>query len=253
MQELQIFSFENSNVRTIQIDGEPYFVGKDIASNLGYKRTADAINSNVPDHCKGVCKVPTPGGRQNMIVINESGVLRLAANSNLPNANKFRDWIFDDVLPAIRKNGIYMTDQKAFDITTNPNSLADLLVQAGEQLKEKDLQIAEMRPKQIFADSVASSKTSILIGDLAKILKQNGIDMGARRLFAWMRNHGYLIRRKGSSYNSPTQKSMEMKIFEIKESSHVNADGVTVITKTPKVTGKGQQYFINKFLNVEEV
>ncbi|MQS88251.1 phage antirepressor KilAC domain-containing protein [Companilactobacillus mishanensis] len=180
--------------------------------------------------------------------ITEPQFYKLAIKANNATAEKFQDWVTSEVLPTIRKYGAYMTDQKAYDITHNKDSLADLLLQAGEQLKRKDAQITEMKPKAMFADSVATSHTTILVGDLAKIIKGNGVDTGARRLFQWMRDNGYLIKRKGADYNSPTQKSMEMGLFKIKESSHVNGDGVTVVTKTPKVTGKGQQYFVNKFL-----
>jgi phage antirepressor YoqD-like protein len=125
-----------------------------------------------------------------------------------------------------------------------PSTMAEALRLAADQQEQLEL----MKPKAIFADSVATSHTTILVGDLAKIIKGNGVDTGARRLFQWMRDNGYLIKRKGADYNSPTQKSMEMGLFKIKESSHVNGDGVTVVTKTPKITGKGQQYFVNKFL-----
>ena len=141
-----------------------------------------------------------------------------------------------------------MTDQKAYDITHNPESLADLLLQAGEQLKQKELIIQEMKPKALFADAVAASNASILVFDLAKILRQNGVKMGGNRLFDWLRENGYLIKRKGSDWNMPTQRSMEQGLFEIKESTHIHSDGHTVVTRTPKVTGKGQAYFVNKFL-----
>ncbi|HCH59940.1 MAG TPA: oxidoreductase, partial [Leuconostoc lactis] len=142
------------------------------------------------------------------------------------------------------------TNEKAEALINRPNdTLADLLIQAGEQLKAKDIQISEMKPKALFADAVSASQTSILVGELAKLLKQNGIEIGANRLFVWLRENGYLIKRKGTDYNMPTQRSMELGLFEIKEHSHINSNGVNVTTKTPKVTGKGQQYFINKFLS----
>ena len=125
-----------------------------------------------------------------------------------------------------------------------PTTMAEALRLAANQQD----QIEEMKPKAIFADSVTTSNKTILVGDLAKILKGNGIDIGGTRLFQWMRDKGYLVRRKGSDYNSPTQRSMNMELFKIKESSHINGDGVNVVTKTPKVTGKGQKYFVNKFL-----
>ena len=144
-----------------------------------------------------------------------------------------------------------MTDEKAFDVVHNKTGLADLLQQAADQLKQKDIEIAEMKPKALFADSVATSHTTILIGELAKILRGNGIDIGANRLFAWMREHGYLINRKGSDWNMPTQKSMDLGLFKIKETTINHSNGSTSISKTPKVTGKGQQYFVNKLRRVE--
>lgn len=181
--------------------------------------------------------------------ITEPQLYKLAIKANSAQAEKFQDWVTSEVLPAIRKHGTYMTNEKAEALINRPNdTLADLLIQAGEQLKAKDIQISEMKPKALFADAVSASQTSILVGELAKLLKQNGVEIGANRLFTWLREKGYLIRRKGTDYNMPTQRSMELELFEIKEHSHINSNGVNVTTKTPKVTGKGQQYFINKFL-----
>lgn len=182
-----------------------------------------------------------------MYIINESGLYSLIMSSKLPSAKQFKHWVTSEVLPSIRKNGAYLTDKKAYDITHDPNSLADLLLQAGEQLKQKELVIQEMKPKALFADAVATSHSSILVGDLAKILRQNGVIIGQHRLFNWLRNTGYLI-KSGASKNMPTQRAMEMGLFEVKESTVTNPDGTVRITRTTKVTGKGQQYFINKFL-----
>lgn len=142
-----------------------------------------------------------------------------------------------------------MTDEKAYDVTHNAAGLADLLQQAAEQLREKDVEIERMKPKELFADSVAASRTTILIGELAKIMRGNGINIGQNRLFAWMRENGYLIARKGSDWNMPTQKAMDLGLFRVKETTINHADGSTTIAKTVKVTGKGQQYFINRFIN----
>lgn len=252
MKDLQLFNFNGNQVRTVLIDNEPYFVGKDVAKILGYANTRDALSKHVDTEDKNSVVIRDGNkGNPNQVVINESGLYSLILSSKLPAAKEFKRWVTKEVLPTIRKNGAYLTDQKAYDITHDKDSLADLLLQAGEQLKQKDLQIMEMKPKALFADSVATSHTTILVGDLAKILKQNGIEMGQKRLFNWLRDNKYLISRKGADYNSPTQKSMELGLFEIKESTHINGDGVTVTTKTPKVTGKGQQYFINKFLQDE--
>lgn len=247
--ELQIFkNNEFGSLRTIERNEEPWFVGKDVAEALGYERTADAIRAHVDNEDKGLGEIPTPGGKQSMTIINESGLYSLILSSKLKTAKRFKHWVTSEVLPAIRKHGAYLTDQKAFDITHNANSLADLLEQASEQLRQKDIEIERMRPKEIFSDAVSTSKSYILIGELAKILKGNGIDIGQNKLFVWMRENGYLIKRKGTDYNMPTQRAMNQGLFKIKEGSIVHSDGHTSITKTVKVTGRGQVFFVNKFL-----
>lgn len=249
--KLQLFDFENQQVRTLTVDEEPYFVGKDVATILGYKNGSRDINTHVDEEDKLRYQISTAGQMRDQILINESGLYSLILSSKLPNAKKFKRWVTSEVLPAIRKHGAYMTDEKAFDVVHNKTGLADLLQQAADQLKQKDIEIAEMKPKALFADSVATSHTTILIGELAKILRGNGIDIGANRLFAWMREHGYLINRKGSDWNMPTQKSMDLGLFKIKETTINHSNGSTSISKTPKVTGKGQQYFVNKLRKVE--
>lgn len=251
--ELQLFNFESQKLRTLQINGEPFFVGKDLAEILGYQNGSRDINRHVDEEDR--TKLMLSDGRQSKetIIINESGMYSLILSSKLPNAKKFKRWVTSEVLPAIHKTGVYMTDKKAVQIISDKsgNALADLLQQAANQLKQKDMQIQEMKPKVLFADSVATSHTTILVGELAKILKGNGIDIGANRLFAWMRNQGYLINRKGSDWNMPTQKSMDLGLFKIKETTINHSNGSTSISKTPKVTGKGQQYFINKLSKLE--
>ena len=254
----QLFNFHGQQVRTVTINDEPFFVGKDVAMILGYLRTADAIRKHVDETDKGVAKMETPGGMQNLQIINESGLYSLILGSKLPTAKEFKHWVTSEVLPAIRKHGAYMTDQKAFNVLHNSDGLADLLQQAADQLKAKDVQIAEMKPKALFADAVSTAKTNILIGELAKILKANGVDhitvngkqvtMGQNHFFQWLRENGYLIKRKGTDYNAPTQMDMNKKLFKVKESTSINADGTTRINKTTKVTGVGQQYFTNLFL-----
>lgn len=253
MNEIQNFNFNGAQVRALTIDDEPYFVGKDVVDILGYKNGSRDINAHVDIEDKLKYQISTAGQKRTQTLINESGLYSLILSSKLPTAKQFKHWVTSEVLPAIRKHGAYMTDQKAFDVVHNEKGLADLLQQAANQLKQKDIQIEEMKPKALFADAITESHTSILVGDLAKILRQNGVEIGARRLFKWLRDNHYLISRKGSDYNSPTQRSMEMGLFEIKESSHINGNGVNVITKTPKVTGKGQKYFVNKFLKMEEI
>ena len=279
---MNLMAFDNNEfgqVRAFQKDGEVWFVGKDVCEAFGdtnYRRSL----SRIDNEDKNTSQISTPGGTQNMTVINESGLYSLLfqmqpqkakgvsqsaqpqkahhdgvsdeypieIQERIDKLHRFKRWVTSEVLPAIRKHGAYLTDKKAYEITHNPNSLADLLIQAGEQLRKKDLVIQEMQPKALFADAVATSKTSILIGDLAKILKQNGVNIGQKRLFEWLRNHGYLVKRNGADRNMPTQKSMDMGLFEIKETVVTHADGHVTISKTTKVTGKGQQYFINKFL-----
>ncbi len=250
--KLQIFNSEEfGRVRTVQIDGKPYFVATDIANALGYTNPRDAVSR----HCKGVVKrdTPTSSGTQQMSYINEGDVYRLIMKSKLPSAERFESWVMDEVLPSIRKNGGYIAGQETM---TDDELLAKALMVANNKIAERDRIIEHQkakieydRPKTIFADAVATSNTSILVGDLAKIICQNGVQIGAKRLFSWLRDNGYLIKRKGADWNMPTQKSMEMGLFEIKESTHINGSGSNVTTKTPKVTGKAQIYFVNKFLS----
>ena len=246
MNNLQTFNFNNQPVRTVQLNNQPYFNLKDVCEVLDIKNHKDVVSRLNP---KGVDTTDTltNGGMQKMTYINESNLYKTIFQSRKEEAEQFTEWVTSEVLPAIRKTGAYLTDEKAYDITHNPQSLADLLLQAGEQLKQKELIIQEMKPKALFADAVATADTSILIGDLAKLIKQNGHDIGQKRLFEWLRNHDYLI-KGGNSKNMPTQRSMELKLFEVKERTINNPDGSVRITKTTKVTGKGQQYFINKFL-----
>ena len=244
MNNLQTFNFNNQPVRTVQLNNQPYWVLKDVCDVLELSNPTVVANRLEDDE-----RAKFNLGRQGeATVITESGLYAVILRSDKPNAKEFRKWITSEVLPAIRKTGVYLTDEKAYDITHNPQSLADLLLQAGEQLKQKEIIIQEMKPKALFADAVASSKTSILIGQLAKILTQNGYQIGQNRLFEKLRNEGFLSSRKGADWNMPQQRYVEQGIFEIKESTHIDGNGVNITTKTVKVTGKGQQYFINKFL-----
>lgn len=247
--DLQLFAFEGSQVRALEIKNEPWFVGKDVAEILGYKKARNAIAQHVDDEDKKDAPIQGAlGGTQSMTIINESGLYSLILSSKMPNAKKFKHWVTSEVLPTIRKHGAYMTDEKAFDIVHNKNGLADLLQQAADQLKQKDIQIEKMKPKARLADAITASETSILVGEMAKILKKNGINTGQNRFFKWLRTNGYLIKRKGTDYNMPTQKSMNLKLFEIKERTIVDGNS-TRIVKTPKITGNGQQYFTNLFLS----
>lgn len=243
MNEVQLFNFENHEVRSLLINSEPWFVGKDVAEVLGYERADNAIRNHIDKEDKLMHQISASGQNRNMTIINESGLYSLVLSSKLPSAKKFKRWVTSEVLPALRKTGQYQVKE-----LSGSELMARALIEAQNVLAAKDKVIEEMKPKALFADAVATSHTSILVGELAKILKQNGIDMGQKRLFAWLREKGYLIKRQGTDYNMPTQKAMELGLFEIKEGSYVNGSGVNITTKTPKITGKGQQYFINKFL-----
>lgn len=246
MNEVQLFNFENHEVRSLLINDEPYFVGKDVADVLGYADTNQAIRKHVDNEDRLTRRFDGTGQSRDMTIINESGLYSLVLSSKLPSAKKFKRWVTSEVLPALRKTGQYQVKE-----LSGSELMAKALIEAQNVLAAKDKQIEEMKPKALFADAVATSHTSILVGELAKILKQNGIETGQKRLFAWLREKGYLIKRQGTDYNMPTQKAMDLGLFEIKEGSYVNGSGVNITTKTPKVTGKGQQYFINKFLAKE--
>lgn len=250
---LQTWSYENSEIRTIEKDGEPWFVGKDVAAVLGYSNTRDALAKHVDDEDKNTVVIRDGiQGNPNTTVINESGLYSLVLSSKLPNAKKFKRWVTSEVLPSIRKHGAYMTDQTLEQALTSPDFLIQLATQLKEekeQRKQLEAKVEQDKPKVLFADSVSASKSSILVGELAKILKQNGVDTGQFRLFAWLRENGYLIKREGSDYNMPTQKSAEMGLFEVKQTIITHSDGHITTNKTPKVTGKGQVYFVNKFMN----
>lgn len=253
MNQLQIFKNpEFGAVRTVEINGEPWLVGKDVAEALGYSKARNAVSTHVDsDDALKQGVTDSLGRSQEMTFINESGLYSLVLSSKLPTAKKFKRWVTSEVLPAIRKTGGYIPTEGM----TDSEIMARALMIAQKSIDEKDAQIERQAqkieadaPKVLFADSVAASKQSILVFDLAKILRQNGVQIGGNRLFDWMRDNGYLVRRKGSDWNMPTQRAMELGLFEIKETSIPHSDGHITVNKTPKVTGKGQQYFISKFL-----
>lgn len=251
MNELQHFNFKGQQVRTVLVDDQPMFVGKDVAEVLGYSNTRDALNVHVDTEDKNTVAIHDGNkGNPNQTIINESGLYSLVLSSKLPTAKEFKHWVTHEVLPSIRKHGAYMTPETIEKAIYNP----DFIINLATQLKDEQAKTAAltadnetMKPKALFADAVATSHTSILIGDLAKLIRQNGVDIGQNRLFAWMREHGYLI-GSGDRRNMPTQRAMDLGLFDIKERTFQNPDGSVRITKTTKVTGKGQQYFINKFL-----
>lgn len=255
MEEIQEFvNAEFGTIRAIEIDNEPWFVGKDIAEKLGYSKPSDAVMRHVDEDDKRFVmldiahpqNVDVPIGQSKTAVISESGLYSLILSSKLPSAKKFKHWVTSEVLPAIRKHKVYATEE----LLANP----DLAIEAFKALKEErerrkqlEQRVEQDRPKVIFANAVECSSTSILIGDLAKLLRQNGCDIGQKRLFEKLRDEGYLM-KTGTSRNLPTQRYMDAGLFEIKESTINNPDGSIRINRTTKVTGKGQTYFINKFL-----
>lgn len=249
MANIQVFEYQNNKVRTVDVEGEAWFVLKDVCEILRMdttqlKKVADRLDEDE----KGRTLITTPGGMQETWIVNESGLYHVILRSDKPEAAPFRRWVTNDVLPEIRKTGSYNAPQ-----LTRSQLLATALIAAHEELEEKDKQIETMKPKALFADAVSASGQSILVGEMAKLLSQNGIQMGQNRLFQWMRENGYLIKdKKRTDYNMPTQKSMELRLFEIKETSIAHSDGHTSINKTPKVTGIGQVYFVNLFLKTEK-
>lgn len=252
MNNLEVFNFENKEVRTLLINNEPWFVGKDVAEILGYVRATDAVRKHVDDEDRGVSNLATPSGKQEMTIINESGLYSLILSSKLPSAKKFKRWVTSEVLPSLRKHGMYATEETIDKILLNPDFGIRLLNELKEE-REKSKQLKneneQLKPKALFADTVSASDTSILIGQLAKLLKQNGNDIGQNRLFKILRKDGYLG-KSGENYNLPTQKSMNLKVMEIKERTVNNSDGSVRITKTPMITGKGQVYFVNRYKEI---
>lgn len=257
MNELKIF--ENpafGKVRVVEQGGEPWFVGKDVAEILGYSDLNKAVAMHVDDDDKKLNDKTSPSfGQRGTTLINESGLYSLVLSSKLPDAKKFKHWVTAEVLPAIRKTGGYIAGSEKM---SDAELMAKAVLVAQATIKERDARIKElesdtqrMKPKEIFADAVSASDQTILIGDLAKLIKQNGHDIGQKRMFEWLRNNGYLIKRQGADYNSPTQKAMELGLFRIKETAVTHSDGHVTVSKTVKVTGKGQAYFVNKLLGAK--
>ena len=249
MNELQVFnSSEFGKIRTITKDDEPMFCLIDICKALEIRNATDVAKRLDEDELTRL-NLGSRAGETSFIT--ESGLYAVILRSDKPNAKKFRKWVTSEVLPSIRKNGGYIAGQETL---SDEELMAKALLVANNKIAERDkiieqkqARIEQMKPKEIFADAVAASHTSILVGDLAKLICQNGYQIGQKRLFDWLRANGYLI-KAGSSYNMPTQRYVEQGLFEIKESNLVNPDGSVRITKTTKVTGEGQVYFVNKFL-----
>lgn len=263
MNEMQVFSNPAfGKVRAFSIDNDPHFVGKDVAEALGYVDINKAVAMHVDAEDRKVLRrkdydnlSTTLWGENdftNKTVINESGVYSLIIRSDLPSAKQFKHWITHDVIPSIRKTGGYINGQEEM---SDAELMAKALIVAQRQieqrnamLEQKEAEIKELTPKALFADAVSASEGTILVGDLAKILKQNGVEIGRDRLFAWLRKHGYLM-KYGADKNCPTQKAMGLGLFEIKETVINTPDGRIKTDLTPKVTGKGQRYFLKKFMD----
>lgn len=241
MNELQLFNFENNQVRTLLINDEPWFVGKDVAEILGYSKARNAIATHVDDDDKKGAPIQGDlGGTQEMTVINESGVYALVFGSKLPSAKRFKHWVTSEVLPQIRKTGSYATPQ-----LTGEELMAKALIEANSVLARQSKQLEEQKPKVLFADSVIASKGSILVRELAKLIKQNGYDIGEKKLYRWLREKGYICKNS----TEPTQMAMNLGLFEIVVRTIERGDAQPKVTRTTKVTGKGQVYFINKLCN----
>lgn len=253
------------SIRVVVKDNAPWFVAKDVCDALGLENNRKAVSSLEEDEKNTVTISDGIPGNPNKTIVSEPGFYRLVMKSRKPEAKAFQRWVTHEVLPSIRKFGVYATAETAERLMSDP----DFMIKTFEALKKerervraleavnrrnedllarKERRLDEMRPKAVFADAVSASHSSILIGDLAKILKQNGVDMGQKRLFAWMRENGWLM-KNSQSRNMPTQRGMDMGLFRVKETTISNPDGSVRVTRTTKVTGKGQQYFVNLFLN----
>lgn len=251
MNGLQLFAYQDKRLRVVNECGEPWFVARDVCEILGIDTSQ---TRRLDDDEKGMRSIQTLGGEQLMVCVNEPGLYNLILGSRKPEARAFKRWITHEVIPSIRKYGIYATPQTVEAMIQDPDTMIRVLQELKAERERRQAlehKVEEDRPKVLFANAVEASHTSILVGDLAKLLRQNGVQIGQNRLFQWLRDNGYLI-KSGSSRNMPTQYSMERGWFEVKERTISNPDGSIRIIKTPKVTGKGQQYFINLFLGGEE-
>lgn len=246
MEEIQVFqSAQFGKVRTTIRDGEPWFVAADVCRALELSNTTLFVKRLDEDE-KRITLISNEGirGNPNMTIVSEPGLYALVLGSRKPEARAFKHWIMHEVIPSIRKSSGYIAGQSTM---SDADLMAKALLVAQRQIEQRDAQITEMQPKALFADAVSASKSSILIGELAKILRQNGVDIEQNRLFEYLRENGYLC-KSGAMYNCPTQRAMKMELLEIKETVIQHADGHVTINQTPKVTGKGQVYFVNKLL-----
>lgn len=250
--ELRIFNYGNQNVRTTIKNGEIWWVLKDVCEILGLSEAHRVASRLEKDERTQMTVIDSLGRRQNTTIISEPGLYKVILRSDKPEAKKFTHWVTHEVLPSIRKHGAYITSDKMEELMNDPDTWVKLIRTLQQERQEKELlqnQIERDKPKVIFADAVAASESDVLIGELAKILKGNGIEVGQNRLFERLRRDGFLIKRRGLDYNAPTQRAMDLGLFKIKETSITHSDGHISISKTTKVTGKGQQFFVNYFLS----
>lgn len=244
--EIQKFDFKGAALRTLTDEaGEPWFVLKDCMSILDLGNPTETVKMFDKDEFSTTEVIDSIGRRQQTYIISEPGLYRLVMKSRKPEAKEFQRWVTHEVLPSIRKHGGYMAGQER--MTPEQMALASMRW-LQSKVDEQAKQLKAQEGKVLFANAVETARSSILVGDFAKILKSNGIDIGPRRLFAWLSEHGWLIKAKGSSWNMPTQKAMDLHLFEVKETTISHSDGHTTINKTPKMTGKGQTYFAKLFL-----
>lgn len=241
-QSIQLFDFKGNQIRTLTTDkGETWWVLSDVCKALRLSNPSVVASRIEPDS-----RSKSDLGRQGeVVIVNESGLYEVILRSDKPEAKQFRKWVTHEVLPSIRKHGGYLAGQE----TMSPEEMVLASVNyLQSKIAEQRQQLEEQAPKVLFADSVTASKSSILIGAFAKDLKQNGVDIGQNRLFQWLRDNGYLISRRGESWNQPTQRAMDMGLFEVKTNTVPNKDGSVRTTHTTVLTGKGRIYFTNRFL-----
>lgn len=253
MQQNGVIPFQNETlnctVRAVVKDGEPWFVAKDVCNALSIADSKSSLRF-LEDEEKGVHSMHTLGGTQQVSIINESGLYSLILRSRKPEAKKFKKWVTAEILPSIRKHGVYATGEKLEEMLADPDTMIlTLQVLKTEREKRKVLEekAVEDSPKVLFADAVMASNSSISIRELARLLHQNHIDIGQNRLFRQLREEGYLC-KSGADYNLPTQQAMDLGLFEVKKGAYIDSKGSSIVTRTTKVTGKGQMYFVNKFL-----
>lgn len=253
--DLKTYVFEQQEVRMIEQNNEPWFVGKDVTRILGYSNSSKALNDHVDQEDKLNNESLSSLGQRGGWLINESGLYSLIMSSKMKNAKRFKRWVTSEVLPAIRKHGGYLTDTKIEEALLNPDTIIQLATQLKQERFEKERaqnQLKEQEPQVVFAKTVEVSQNSVAVKVLATILKQNGIEIGQNRLFQWLRDNNYLSSRQGKSWNMPTQKAMDKGLFELKANTYFHNNGTPETNYTPLVTGKGQVYFVNKFIKIKQ-